>query len=158
MKRSPGGANTRPAGALSRPGSGPSSIPEWPGKPTTVLTACEATTILLTVDESATNRLPAPSLAIAAGASKRASVPVPSTWPDFPGEPARIVAVPVAMTILRIVYPDVSVTKRFPCPSTAAPRGQQERLIEEMSSLPQRSAGPTTVVTSAVAITTLRMA
>ena len=70
-----------------------------------MLTESVATSIrrIVLLPESQTIRLPAPSLATEYGKANRATIPVPSVLPAFPGEPANVVTAPVAMSTRRVV-------------------------------------------------------
>ena len=56
------------------------------------------------------------------GPLKRADAPVAFVEPEDPAVPASVVTTPLVITILRIVWPDLSATYRF-VPSVVIPDG-----------------------------------
>ena len=101
---------------------GPSTLPDSPGAPASVVTAPVAMTTFMIVLPSATKRLPAPSTAM--------SYRMSSKWMDTPVRSASVVTVPVAIETLRMMlvmtpysFLLVSATYRLAAPSLAMPAG-----------------------------------
>src|ERR1035441_3201001 len=99
--------------------------------------------------KSATKTLPVSSAATPHGFRNRALAPVPSRLPGWPASPAKVLTAPFGGVIFRMVLLAIPATKTLPAPSTATPKGAQNR-----ASLPVPSALPWLPVTPAKVLTT----
>src|SRR6185369_3227564 len=135
------GPSTLPSGSVQPGGGQPARV---------VITPAEV--ILRIALPSERKRLPAASPARLCGPFNRASVPVPSVAPCFPGAPTKVVtaqSVPDGV-IFRIVKLLVSATYKLPELSRVRPNGPLNRAATPMPSFVPGAhpAQPATVVTT----------